>query len=171
MKKHGQKVVVGDIVDAGDKYVDVKKGEEGKYSVFDIVIPLPSDGNIDEEIVPLLRADGVEPSMFSAQKELNSSGDMRKLFARPTDIEYDIIEHDDRDAELIDSDLDKLSGKTNSIHHVKGGKYRSAVVEFSLQSSQYATMCMRELMKRSTEWWGDSEMSNQESKSSKWCRI
>jgi tRNA pseudouridine13 synthase len=170
-KEHGQKVVAGDIVDAGDKYVKVKKGEETKYSIFDIVIPLPSEGYIDEEIVPLLKADGVKPSMFSAQKELNASGDFRKLFARPDDIKYDIIEHDDRDAELIDSDLDKLSGKTNAINHVKGGAHKSAVVEFSLKQSQYATMCMRELMKRTTEWWTDSEMSNQEPKSSKWCRI
>ncbi|EAY07229.1 hypothetical protein TVAG_050450 [Trichomonas vaginalis G3] len=173
VKRSGFKVVPGDIVEENRNYVTVKAGNESKYSPFDIVIPLPADGCISPDAEELLKKDGIEQSMFSAQKELGLVGDYRKLFAQPTDISFDIIEHDDNDAELIDSDIDKLEGRTNKGNHVPGGKFKSAVVEFSLGPSQYATMCMRELMKRTTEWWNDSDMSNKsESGCSSWhCRI
>lgn len=172
IKRNGFKVVEGDIVEQNGNFIKVTKENKDKFTPFDIVIPLPADGCISPDAEVLLKKDGITPDMFSSQKELGLTGDYRKLFALPTDISYDIIEHDDNDAELIDSDIDKLEGRTNIKNHVQGGKYRSAVVEFSLGASQYATMCMRELMKRTTEWWNDSEMSNKPEKSSShWCRI
>merc|ERR1719189_1818890 len=42
LEKHGYDVVVGDLVRSGDDFVLVTKQNKANYSIFDVVLPLPS---------------------------------------------------------------------------------------------------------------------------------
>jgi len=161
IQKHGMKVYYGDIVvDPTGGLVIVNDSNINEFSIFDIVIPLQTTQQPSPYIKHILDADGITPEMFSSLHDLGLQGSNRRLFSMPNCFEWDLIQHDDKDAPLVDSDLDIMNGLTNKSNWVEGGKYTSLRVSFNLGSGQYATMVLRELIKRSTEWWTDSDMSN-----------
>ncbi|OHT06878.1 Pseudouridylate synthase 7 like protein [Tritrichomonas foetus] len=177
IEKHGNQVVVGDYVLDN---VNLTKSEKtailvtnaniNNYSIFDVVIPLPSGSQqMPTELIELMSQDGVTPDMFkSLSSEYGAGGDWRYIMSKAKDLDWELIRHDDFDAPLIDSDLNIIEGTTNRINHVENGKYASLRISFSLGSGQYATMCLRELLKRSTEWFKDSEMSQRNEPQTHW---
>ena len=165
-ERFGASVVQGDYVldqETGE-VIPVLEANLDKYSIFDVVMPLPSGKSLPKEFVeilkPLMDEDGVTLDMFdSLSSEYGAGGAWRAIVGQAKDLEWEIIRHDEMDVPLIDSDLDRLNGTTNSGNHVPDGKIASLCLSFSLTSGQYATMCMRELLKRTTEWFTDSELS------------
>jgi tRNA pseudouridine13 synthase len=98
--------------------------------------------------------------MFArAEREYGITGDWRNSLAQTKDLEWQFIRHNGIDDPLIDSDLDRLEGTTNTRNHDPDGRLLSLLVSFSLGSGQYATMCLREILKRSTEADTDSAMA------------
>jgi len=97
-----------------------------------------------------LEADGLSFESFkSPSKEFHLSGGYRKIFSYPRNVESRIFRYNDPIAQLTHSDIDKLEGKLES-ESVDGGKLKALRIEFSLDSSTYATMCLRELLKHNT---------------------
>lgn len=176
IKKNGTKIVVGDYVMKSNIKDDVERVTPeniNKYTFFDVVLPIPSANNIDDqdELFELMEKDGVTPEMFKKlPSEYGANGGWRLIITKVKDIEWEIITHDDFNAPLIDSDLNLINGISNIDNHVKYGKYTSLSLSFCLGSGQYATMFLRELLKRSTEWFTDSAMSNknEEESTSSW---
>ena len=166
-ERSGASVVLGDYVldPETSEVVVVTEQNRHQYSVFDLVLPLPSGASLPEElndlVKPLMEKDGVTLDMFDRlSREYGTGGVWRSIVGQAKDLEWEIIRHDQMDVPLIDSDLNRLDGTTNTTNHVKDGKIASLSLTFSLTSGQYATMCMRELLKRTTEWFTDSDMSN-----------
>lgn len=158
--RHGASVAAGDFVASGSGAVQVSAESPRGYSIFDVVIPLPSREGVAPEVAELMARDGVTPEMFAAlSSEYGAGGDWRRLVIRPEKLEWEVIRYDDPDALLIDSDIDRLEGVSHREQRKEGGRRAALCVSFSLGSGQYATMCLRELLKRSTEWFTDSEMS------------
>lgn len=173
IRKYGTKIVVGDHVLKDKSKNDVEEVTPeniNKYSIFDVAIAYPSKTyDFDEkssELIDLMAKDGVTPEMFQKlPSEYGATGDWRLIMSSAKNIEWELISHDNYNAPLIDSDLNLVTGTTNRVNHVKNGKYNSLCLSFCLSSGQYATMLLRELLKRSTEWFTDSAMSNNENES------
>jgi tRNA pseudouridine13 synthase len=159
----GGSVVVGDFIrdERTHDIVVVDDDNVGMYSIFEVVLRLPSD-DAGPQTVALMARDGITPNMFRRiAGEYGVSGDWRNMMAIAKDLECGFIRHNGMDDPLIDSDLDRLEGTTNTGNHVSDGSILSLYVSFSLGSGQYATMCLREILKRSTEATTDSAMSQQ----------
>ena len=149
-----------------------------RYSITDIVIPLagskimyPSGDFFDE----LLKKDGISKSDFvkigNVDREIALGGDYRKLICKPDDVSFEIKVYSDPLQPLLQTDLMKVkkidvaaitlssSSEDNEMHTqnqaVQEDNQQDDIifgmnVGFSLPSSSYATIALRELTKRPT---------------------
>lgn len=176
LQEYGNEVHISDLVmiDEDKKLVtEVTEDNIHNYSIFDVVIPLPgrSISNMKQNLIDLMAQDNVTPEMFQKLSgEYGAGGDLRHILAMPKDLEWEILRYNDSKAALIDSDLDVLEHRTNRTNCVENGRFIALKLSFSLSNGQYATMCMRELLKRSTEWFVDSEFTKKkdEDEGSSW---
>ena len=76
-------------------------------------------------------------------------GSYRNVFAKPKDLRWELIKYDDVTIPLVTTDLDVLENKTPTVEK-SCGAMTALKLELSLESSQYATMALRELMKCET---------------------
>jgi tRNA pseudouridine13 synthase len=84
---------------------------------------------------------------------LSLVGDYRKMICRPTDVDFEIVEYFDSHQPLLQTDLMKLKGQEIDIIPKAKDTDKSLlgiVVGFTLPSSSYATIALRELMKTPT---------------------
>lgn len=73
------------------------------------------------------------------------AGSYRPITGRVFDVDHEFIKYNHETDQLLLSDLDILTRKT--IEEQKDGKFIALKIGFSLNSSHYATMAIRELMK------------------------
>lgn len=136
------------------------------YSIEDVVLPLigvntrnPENGS-GEIIDTVLMENKLTREMINTLdgSDFHCAGDYRKLICRPTDIDHEIIEYKDELQPLLQTDFMKLQGievarmsetTTNNAVDEKSPLV-GMVVGFTLPSSSYATIFLRELMKRPT---------------------
>lgn len=76
-------------------------------------------------------------------------GVYRKLMHRPRDVTHEVLHYDDPDFELAQTDEDRLKGRKLPLPPVEG-RYTALKVAFTLSSSTYATMALREILKTDT---------------------
>ncbi|PCG96781.1 Pseudouridine synthase, TruD [Penicillium occitanis (nom. inval.)] len=139
----------------------------GKYTIFDIVLPLPGydvvyPANQMTEFYKTCmaseRGGGLDPfDMRRKWKDVSLSGSYRKLLSRPgPEYSFDVKAYTQDDGQFVDTDLDRLKGlnKTkeeeaadDELTQLTVDKKIAVVLKFQLGSSQYATMALRELMK------------------------
>jgi tRNA(Glu) U13 pseudouridine synthase TruD len=74
------------------------------------------------------------------------------------DLEWALIRYNGMDDQLLDTDLDKMNDVTSYTNWTGHGQMMSLLLEFSLDQTQYVTMFIREILKRSTEPDPDSKM-------------
>jgi tRNA pseudouridine13 synthase len=173
LEKLGRTVVKGDLVlvdsekatsesDGGMSTVKVVSEDDvatERYTLEDVVLPLIGVKTQDPEnesgtmFDQVLSGHGLTRDMFRNPPghDFHCAGDYRKLLCRPTDVNFEIIEYKDELQPLLQTDFMKLQG----IEIEKsGGDGENAllamVVGFTLPSSSYATLLLRELMKRPT---------------------
>jgi tRNA pseudouridine13 synthase len=172
IEKLGQEVIVGDLV-----LVDENNNEEGipavkvvtaadvaagTYTIEDIVLPLIGAGTRDPEnecgkvYDEYLEKQGLTRKMLDQLKDrdFNCAGDYRKVLCRPSDVDFTIMEYKDTLAPLMQTDLMKINGIDLDLGMGKEDNpdepLLAMVVGFTLPSSSYATIALRELMKRPT---------------------
>ncbi|KRZ15058.1 Pseudouridylate synthase 7 -like protein [Trichinella zimbabwensis] len=103
----------------------------------------------------ILREEGIDVEYFHAlRKEFGLHGGFRKVFVKPSEVNYEFHRYKYADQQLVQTDLDRL----NSIdeHAVKSDtkeedeqlNYLALVIEFSLPRGSYATMALRELCRQ-----------------------
>lgn len=141
---------------------EVTKEEEEReiYSIDDVVLPLPGPntrypGNSIAEVYQAIsEKDGVPlDTVAHGVKQLaltTYSGVYRHVVFRPKDLEYTILKYDDPCCELATTDLHQLNGLPGP-HLPDDGKFTALRLAFSLPSSTYATMLIRELTKMNTQ--------------------
>jgi tRNA pseudouridine13 synthase len=175
IKNLGSNVVVGDLVlvssanlscGTDDAFPEVREVnlvdiEANRYSLEHVVLPLlgtktrlpaNASGTIFENI---LTEHNVTANMISEilAKDFNSAGDYRKLICRPSDVNFDIIAYSDELQPLLQTDFMKLNDIAIdgcNMEKVDETRILAMTVGFSLPSSSYATIFLRELMKRPT---------------------
>jgi len=141
---------------------------KGTYTLEDVVLPLIGINTRDpgnecgKMFDTLLEEHGLTRAMIHNLRDRHflCTGDYRKLICRPSDVDYEILEYMDELQPLLQNDYMKLHG--HKIEPLSGNgdgggeeekkkqRLKAMVVGFSLPSSSYATMFMRELMKRPT---------------------
>ncbi|OZJ04650.1 hypothetical protein BZG36_02895 [Bifiguratus adelaidae] len=132
------------------------------YTIYDVVLPQPGHKVIypTNEIgifyEDLMAKDGLNPhEMVRKVKEYSLTGAYRKLMAKPNDLTWKLMRYSDAEVPLTLTDLEKLEGKVQ-MEHANGfpdsqdGEHLAVVLELSLQTSQYATMALREVMRQET---------------------
>ncbi len=151
---------------------------EGRYKLEDIVLPLIGvktrnpDNSVGTYMNTLLkekyniRLEMIE--RMEKQRDFHCSGDYRKVICQPMDVQYELIEYIDELQPFIQTDFMKLNGidvphrgpscndslsqatTTGPDHMNAAHRLVGMTIRFTLPSSAYATMCLRELMKRPT---------------------
>ncbi|XP_018421945.1 PREDICTED: pseudouridylate synthase 7 homolog isoform X2 [Nanorana parkeri] len=170
IEAYGLKVVPGDLVLKGATAVVVEENEVDSYSIHDVVMPLPGfdviypKHKLAAAYEEMLATDKLDiKNMRHKIKDYSLAGAYRKLLIRPQDVSWEVVSYDDLKIPLVGTDLEKLEGKPLPVFN-KDGKYRALKMEFSLPSSTYATMAIREVLKM------DTSIKNQTQLNTVWLR-
>jgi tRNA pseudouridine13 synthase len=146
------------------KVVTAEDVAAGSFTIEDIVLPLIGAGTRDPEnecskvYDEYLEKHGLTRKMLDQLKDrdFNCAGDYRKVLCRPSDVDFEILEYKDSLTPLMQTDLMKINGIDLDLGKGKGKEgdpdepLLAMVVGFTLPSSSYATIALRELMKRPT---------------------
>ncbi|KAG5865263.1 hypothetical protein JTB14_025007 [Gonioctena quinquepunctata] len=125
------------------------------YTIYDIVLPLPGYDIIYPENLKPFYKEALEENELTLEmtkqkvRKYNLCGDYRKILERVKDLSWKTIRYNDPTDNLIRSDFQELRGESEPVSD-EGGKFKALILEFSLTSSAYATMVLRELMKCET---------------------
>ncbi|KAL1985821.1 hypothetical protein VTN96DRAFT_7313 [Rasamsonia emersonii] len=171
----GEVIVVPQAEDSANKAEDVftrarplsaEEAASGKYTIFDIVLPLPGFDVVypaNEMTEFYKRFMGSEQGghldpfdMRRKWKDVSLSGSYRKLLSRPgPDYSFEVRRYTQDDEQFVRTDLERLTGakadneasSSSTGTAASGDNKIAAILKFQLGSSQYATMALRELMK------------------------
>ncbi|KAK4631860.1 Multisubstrate pseudouridine synthase 7 [Fulvia fulva] len=144
-----------------------EEAESGRFSVFDLVLPLPgydviyptnSIGTLYSTFMASDEGGAIDPhNMRRGWKDISLSGGYRKVMSRPLGDGVKVVDvkaYAADNAQMVQTDLEKLEGsgveatKVEESGDGKAEKDKIAVVlKMRLGSSQYATMALRELTK------------------------
>jgi len=145
----------------------------GTYEFTDVVLPMPGtamrypSNTIGKRYMDFMAQDGITPESFESSiiPDFRLPGGYRYVIKKPWDVSWKTVRHATVDDKLTLDDIDALNDKKdedkdvkNGLEDVKNGledtdvasaegPIRSLIVSFSLDSSTYATMFLRELMK------------------------
>ncbi|KAJ1973172.1 hypothetical protein H4R34_005167, partial [Dimargaris verticillata] len=72
------------------------------------------------------------------------------VFGCPEKVEFKWLRYSSPNQPLIDTDLDRTADSYTPLELATEGPFLALQLGFTLRSSQYATMCIRELMHTST---------------------
>jgi tRNA pseudouridine13 synthase len=122
------------------------------YSLLDVVLPLPGysvtypNNPVGEEYHKLLAADGLSSEKFMHRvKDFSLPGSYRYILIKPNDIKWKFLRYNDFKIPLSQSDLSIMAGDSPPSECPDGTK-GALQLQFSLPSSSYATMALRELL-------------------------
>nr|XP_039269311.1 pseudouridylate synthase 7 homolog [Styela clava] len=124
------------------------------FKIEDVLLPLPGhDVKYPENVVKnwyqeiMLKDDiNIDIHMVHKVKDYSLPGAYRNIVTLPSRVEYDTIRYDDYTVPLLQTDLEKLNDIEETTN-VPDGKFLAMRLQFSLPSSCYATVALRELMK------------------------
>jgi tRNA pseudouridine13 synthase len=132
-----------------------------RYTIEDVVVPMVGKltkfptNELGTVMKKLLTDIGINHDVFkkSDNRALIVTGDYRKIICHPKDFDFTIMEYFDPLQPLLQTDLMKLQGEDIAIappQNAKETAKMAMIVGFTLPSSSYATIALRELMKRPT---------------------
>ncbi|KAG1447865.1 hypothetical protein G6F56_009121 [Rhizopus delemar] len=135
------------------------------YTIDDVVYPLPGklsvypENEMKDLYKQILAEDGI--SMESKHKHFDGlNGDYRPILSKPEQMQWSFIRYNDPVEKLCNTDIDRLHGLSEPTG-VQDGKFLALKVEFTLGTSQYATMALREIMRAETSSQAQSALSHQ----------
>lgn len=179
IESRGMNICEGDLVQVGNNGqnkngIDVASGRQGKtvkaltkedlkvgtFNLTNVVIPLVGSrveypkNETNKEIDDVLKGWGLEKKNFQHidDREISLGGDYRKIICKPFDINYTISEYTDPLQPLLQTDLMKVNKEELKLSEEKDREKTllALVIGFTLPPSSYATIALRELMKRPT---------------------
>ncbi|KAJ2238123.1 multisubstrate pseudouridine synthase 7 [Coemansia sp. RSA 1722] len=128
-----------------------------EYTIYDVVLPLPGwavrypEHQVQNVYKELMDNDGLSPASMDKHpmKEYRLAGAYRHVVVRPRDFTHQWMRFTDDTVALTQSDSDKIDGKPLPVS-VPEGIHVALKLAFDLPSSSYATMLLRELMRKET---------------------
>uniref|UniRef100_A0A336ML56 CSON003370 protein n=1 Tax=Culicoides sonorensis TaxID=179676 RepID=A0A336ML56_CULSO len=129
----------------------------GKFTIFDIVAPLPGhdvtypSNAMSEWYTELLAQDNLTSEALKQKRKIYSlTGSYRKLFIKPQNFSYKIQKYEKPTENLILSDLEVL--RNEQLHEIpESAGFKAVILDFTLPSSCYATMALREIIKSNVD--------------------
>ncbi|TRY63376.1 hypothetical protein TCAL_09032 [Tigriopus californicus] len=125
-------------------------------SIHDVVMPLPGkdiqypDNDIKDMYEAILKEDGLDFESFeNSSREYSLGGDYRKIVAQAGNLQWRFIRYTDPNKTLVISDYNRVMGLPE-IADEEEGPYLGLILEFSLKTSNYATMAIREISRIDT---------------------
>ncbi|KAI4501595.1 hypothetical protein M0802_003472 [Mischocyttarus mexicanus] len=124
------------------------------YTLDDIIMPQPgwkvtyppyAKPWFDE----ILAKDGLTTDLRQNNKKYSLGGAYRKILQVPMDLSWKIMHYKAKHDNLISSDIDEMR-KVTPPKDDPEGEFKALIVEMSLNSSTYATMALREILKHDT---------------------
>ena len=165
----GTKVLKGDLVSSREETVEGGAGankeelvevveDVSKVDIHDVILPIPGtkvrfpDNEIKSWYEEFLAEDGLTLESFdSSVKDYKLPGDYRRLIMKPTDVDWELKSYTDPTTDLILSDWEKMKNPEADRTDETEGESKALIIRFSLPSSSYATMALREIMKIETD--------------------
>ncbi|KAJ3332646.1 hypothetical protein HDU76_013532 [Blyttiomyces sp. JEL0837] len=163
--------VGGDDNEEADRVAYVEEARQGKMievqvvetdeeaeglSLEDLVLPLPGHSveyprnRIGELYAEFMAGFGLDPfNMKRKQREISLGGDYRRVISKPKNVSWKTLRYNDPNVKLTLSDLDKINGEPEP-ESIPDGSQIAVVCEFTLDTSSYATMALREVLKVDT---------------------
>ncbi|CAB9513576.1 Multisubstrate pseudouridine synthase 7 [Seminavis robusta] len=149
------------------KVVTQEDVDANKYTMEDLILPLLGTKSVkptnesSKLFDSILAENGLTMEMFHKiqDRDLASCpGDYRKLICRPTDVDVQVVQYRDPVQPLLQTDLMKLNNIPIKLASSASAAAAAdapppllgVVVGFTLPSSAYATIALRELMKKPT---------------------
>ncbi|KAA1067621.1 hypothetical protein PGT21_011657 [Puccinia graminis f. sp. tritici] len=133
------------------------------FTIYDVVLPLVGyniiypENELGDQYLKIIRQDGLDPDkLYRSQAEYSMGGTYRKILHLPRDVQSQVYEYEDPDLPLTQADEDSLLGfelpnlKEWTAESAEQKKNLALKVEFTLGSSAYATMALREILKSDT---------------------
>ncbi|KAJ7407117.1 RAD50 interactor 1 [Willisornis vidua] len=118
IEEYGLRAVPGDLILKGATAVHIEEGDVDKYTIHDVVMPLPGfdiiypKHKIGEAYKEMLVADNLDiNNMRHKIRDYSLSGAYRKIIIRPQNVSWEVVAYDDPKIPLFTTDLDKLEGK------------------------------------------------------------
>ena len=167
----GPGVVVGDLVAQETKkqpyVVSQEDVDSNKFTMRDVILPLLGDSSIypsngaKKVYEDLLEANDIKVADFTCDgRDFNSSGDYRNVLCYPKDVEAKIVRYKDAVDPLVSTDLMRINDIAIPEQPNDGGdSLLGCVIAFTLPSSAYATVALRELTKTPTSGEHQSSLS------------
>lgn len=87
--------------------------------------------------------------IFHIFRTYSLAGTYRKIMVKPIDLNWHLMRYNSDTDALIQSDLEEIR-KEQPPASVDDGQFTALVLEFTLPSSTYATMALREILKSDT---------------------
>eukprot|EP01083_Nonionella_stella_P081925 225964_1 len=168
--KYGYAPVVGDLVriqkdiesdqvqgerrDINQDFEYVTKDNLDKYSIFDVVFPLPSPNIMLPKLEPLLEfmgnllnKDDLTLDSFDRMNggDWGVNTNYRNIMAKPLDVEACVKEYQSNEELLMDVPF-KLDSQMIKNEQEDDSKKIGWIISFGLPKSSYATMCIRQLL-------------------------
>ncbi|KAJ3229866.1 hypothetical protein HDU81_004952 [Chytriomyces hyalinus] len=135
-------------------------------SIDDLVLPLPGHqvkyptNEIGTFYKTFMARYGLDPNdMKRHNREVSLAGDYRRVLIRPKNVSWKLLQYDDPHIPLSRTDLDIINGVPEPVS-LPDGKRVGVVVEFSLETSSYATMALREILRSDTSAGFQGTLSN-----------
>lgn len=128
-----------------------------KYTIEDVVLPIPGHSVTYSDLLKakyeeLIKVDEITFDMFKNRDNvLDLAGDYRSLLVVPKDVSWRSLRYNDFTVPLVRSSKDRLLDKEGSDpESIEDGALKAYVLSFSLPSSSYATMLLREVSRIET---------------------
>lgn len=137
--------------------VTAAEAAAGTFSIDEVVMPLPGykvmlpTNEMAQVYTKLLESKGLTIDCFNHHvRELAQPGAYRPIVRRPIDLTWDFFRYSDPTKPLVQTDLAALRNEPLP-QGDPTGPMRAVVLSFTLPSSTYATMLLRELTKQATD--------------------
>jgi tRNA pseudouridine13 synthase len=131
----------------------------GQFTLADIVLPLPGfaviypDNGMAQHYSAILQECQLNSDSFKGTKhpDFILRGSYRPILASAADLNWKFLRYNDAGAKIVLNDREKLQGNVESgVQQQEQGNFLGLVLEFSLRSSIYATMLLREIIRNDT---------------------
>ncbi|CAK9784657.1 tRNA pseudouridine synthase D [Cutaneotrichosporon oleaginosum] len=136
------------------------EADVANYRLTDVVMPLPGwhieypGGALGKLYEDVLAADGLNPhKMRREQREYSLPGSYRKIVHKPANVTWAHVRYTDPDVPLTQADEDRLLGLNVPAKDDPEGKFGALIISWSLGTSSYATMALREITRQETSAW------------------
>lgn len=91
--------------------------------------------------------------------EYSLPGSYRKLLHKPSNVSWQHIRYTDPDLSLSQSDEDRILGVNEPAVDDPNGKFQALKISWTLGTSSYATMALREITRQETATWNQINLT------------